>query len=70
MVISDGGSYFKNIIMEELAAILGFDHHITLAYCPWTNGSVEIVGKNLLWTYRTLLSELKYSADEWTESWP
>ena len=26
---------------------------------------MEIVGKDLLWTCRTLLSELKYSADEW-----
>ena len=64
-LISDGGSHFKNSLMEELAAVLGFDHHITLAYCPWANGSVEVVGKDLLWTCRTLLSELKFSADEW-----
>lgn len=64
-LISDGGSHFKNTLMEELAAVLGFEHHITLAYCPWANGSVEVVGKDLLWTCRTLLSELKFSADEW-----
>ena len=64
-MISDGGSHFKNEVLEALAEALGFDHHITLAYCPWANGSIEVVGKDLVWTCRTLLSELKYSWDEW-----
>ena len=64
-LISDGGSHFKNSLLEALAELLGFDHHITLAYCPWANGSVEVVGKDLVWTVRTLLSELKFGIDEW-----
>ena len=43
--------------MEDLAEILGLDHHITLPYCPWVNGSVEVVGKDLLWTLRALCNE-------------
>ena len=63
--ISDGGSHFKNDVMRELAECLGVEHHITLAYCPWANGGVEVVGKDLLWSCRALLSEFKSAIDEW-----
>ena len=53
-VISDGGSHFKNDLMADLADLLGIQHHITLPYCPWANGSVEVVGKDLVWTLRGL----------------
>ena len=45
--------------------MLGYDHHITMPYCPWTNGSVEVVGKDLCWTLRALCSEFQASVDEW-----
>ena len=45
--------------------ILGIQHHITLAYCPWANGSVEIVGRDILWTLRCLTSEFRAGLDEW-----
>ena len=45
--------------------MLGIDHHITLPYCPWSNGSVEVVGKDLLWTLRALCSEFEANVDEW-----
>ena len=63
--ISDGGSHFKNEVLRELAECLGVEHHITLAYCPWANGGVEVVGKDLLWTCRALLSEFRSAVDEW-----
>ena len=64
-IITDGGSHFKNKAMKLLTDQMGIQHHITLAYCPWANGSIEIVGKELLWTMRALLSELGYSATDW-----
>ena len=64
-LLSDGGSHFKNSIMKDLTDSLGIDHHITLPYCPWANGSVEVVGKDLLWTCRALCSELQVAVDEW-----
>ena len=64
-LITDGGSHFQNEVLKELTAIMGIDHHITLAYCPWANGSVEIVGRDLLWTLRALTSEFRTSLDEW-----
>ena len=65
-IITDGGSHFKNKAMKMLTDQMGIQHHITLAYCPWANGSIEIVGKELLWTTRAVLSELGYSATDWT----
>lgn len=65
-IITDGGSHFKNKAMKLLAEQMGIKHHVTLAYCPWANGSVEIVGKELLWTSRAVISELGYSATDWT----
>ena len=44
---------------------MGIDHHVTLPYCPWENGSVEVVGKDLLFTCRDLCSELQVAVDEW-----
>ena len=52
--------------MTLMTGQIGINHHITLAYCPWANGSVEIVGKELLWTTRAVVSELGYSATDWT----
>ena len=65
-IITDGGSHFKNQAMRLLTDQMGIRHHITLAYCPWANGAVEIFGRQLLWTVRALLSELGYSATDWT----
>ena len=64
-ILSDGGSHFKNSLMDDLTNALGIEHHITLPYCPWANGSVEVVGKDLLWTCRALCSELEIAVDEW-----
>ena len=64
-IISDGGSHFKNHAMQLLTDQMGIHHHVTLAHCPWANGAVEIVGRELLWTMRALLSELGYSATDW-----
>ena len=69
-LISDGGSHFKNDVLRELADCLGIQHHITLAYCPWANGGVEVVGKDLLWTARAILSEFKCAVDEWDLTLP
>ena len=52
--------------MKELTQqVMGIEHHITLAYCPRANGSVEVVGRDLLWTLRALTSEFRISLDKW-----
>ncbi len=57
-VITDGGPHFSNTAMTEVTKRLGIDQHITLAYAPWSNGAVQRVGRELLWTLRCSLEEI------------
>eukprot|EP00918_Siedleckia_nematoides_P090338 GHVU01198592.1.p1 GENE.GHVU01198592.1~~GHVU01198592.1.p1 ORF type:complete len:894 (+),score=71.71 GHVU01198592.1:1173-3854(+) len=40
-LVSDGGSHFKNEVLELLTEQFHIKHHITLASCPWANGAIE-----------------------------
>jgi hypothetical protein len=51
--VSDGGSHFKNNVLEKVRKMIGAHHHITSAYSPWANGTVEVVNRLVL---RGLLS--------------
>ena len=42
---------------------MGIEHYVALPYCPWSNGSVEVVVKDLIWTCRSLWSELQVTVD-------
>ena len=64
-LISDGGSHFKNQVFELLATHLNMEHHITTAYCPWANGSVERVCREVLRALRGLCSELQLNLRDW-----
>ena len=41
-------------------------HHFTLAYCPWSNGTIEVVNRVLVRIFRSLLSELKLGIEYWS----
>ena len=45
-------------------------HHFTLAYCPRSNGTVEVVCRELLRATRALLSELKLPQKCWPDVIP
>ncbi|KAF0719108.1 Aste57867_1285 [Aphanomyces stellatus] len=55
LVVSDGGSHFKNEVIEDVRTMVGLQHHITTAYSPWANGTVEVVNRMVLRTVKTLL---------------
>ena len=40
-LISDGDTHFANEAMELFKEKMKVKHHITLAFCPWANGSIE-----------------------------
>lgn len=52
--ISERGSHFKLELLKTLRKYVFASHHYILAYCPWSNGSVE-----LLRATRAILSELQ-----------
>ncbi|KAF0729042.1 hypothetical protein Ae201684P_003654 [Aphanomyces euteiches] len=57
--ISDQGSHFKNSVMKGLAHKFKAEHEFTLAYCPWRNGTVERLNRDILQVMRVLLLEYK-----------
>eukprot|EP00918_Siedleckia_nematoides_P054694 GHVU01119504.1.p1 GENE.GHVU01119504.1~~GHVU01119504.1.p1 ORF type:complete len:349 (-),score=5.21 GHVU01119504.1:17-1015(-) len=70
-LVSDGGSHFKNNLMEHLSKLYGISHHITLARCPWSNGSVENMCGYALRVIRTLRSAGTIASDaDWPEALP
>lgn len=63
--ISDQGSHFRNSVIRAIRERLHCAHHFTLAYCPWTNGSVEVVCRELIRAMRALLSEYQLPQRSW-----
>ena len=68
--VSDQGSHFKNLVMEELARLLSVKHQFTVAYCPCSNGTVERLNRELKKVLRVLLSDFKMKYSEWTNVLP
>jgi IS30 family transposase len=63
--VTDQGTHFKNQLIEHLRKQLGVHHHFTRPYCPWSNGTVEVVNPLLLRCLKALLSERKMQESEW-----
>ena len=55
--VSDRGSHFKNESVRLLKERTHSAHHFTLANCPWSTGTVEVVRRELSRATRVLLSE-------------
>ena len=63
--VSDKGTHFVNDTISEIAHLTKTHHHFTLAYCPWTNGTVEVVCRELLRATRAILHEFQLPATMW-----
>jgi hypothetical protein len=68
--VSDRGSHFKNEVVRALREQTRGLHHFTLAYFPWSNGTVERVCRELLRETRALLSEFKLPDEAWPSVLP
>ena len=68
--VSDRGSHFKNELIRILRESYRTSHHFTLAYCPWSNGTVEVVCRELLRATRALLSEFQLNQKCWPSVLP
>ena len=53
--MSDQGSHFKNKVVSELSKKLRIDHIFSLPYCPWVNGTVEVVCREMARATRAIL---------------
>lgn len=70
MLMSDGPTHFKNETLQLVWKGLKVPHHCTLAYCPWSDGAVERLGRELICVLRETLSELRMDNKEWTDLIP
>ena len=68
--VSDQGAHFKNQVVTALAKAWGTDHHFVTAYCPWANGTVEVVNRMLLRVLKSMLSERKLKTNQWPTMLP
>ncbi|CEP03568.1 hypothetical protein PBRA_009453 [Plasmodiophora brassicae] len=64
-LVTDGGSHFTAEVIKELSRLREIQHHITLAYCPWANGTVERANRTVLNMLRSILSEAQISTHNW-----
>ena len=64
--VSDQGTHFKCKILTQLAKYFDCKHHFTLAYCPWSNGTVERANRDIKALLKIIGRETKLSiAKEW-----
>ena len=69
-LMSDGPRHFPNETMRLIAKGLRVPYHFTLPYCPWSNGAIERLGKELLRIARAVTAELQMDFDEWPDILP
>src|SRR5512133_2390758 len=58
--VSDQASYFLSETMKELVAKIGAKQHFVTAYAHYSNGTIEIVNRQILNLMKCLISELRY----------
>lgn len=64
-LVTDQGSHFTASLMTNLTREMHIRHHFTTAYCPWANGTIERLCKEVLRVVRALLSEWKMPVTQW-----
>ena len=65
IVISDTATHFKNVLMSELVETLRIEQMFSIAYTPWTNGTIENMNKQVVTCFRKTFKERKIPVDEW-----
>ena len=65
ILVTDMASYFMSNVMKEFTQRCNLDHHLTVAYGHYSNGSIEVINRNYLMLIRALISELHWNKTEW-----
>jgi hypothetical protein len=51
--------------MKELNRVLSTNHHFTTPYCPWSNGTVERLNREIKKVLKVILSEFRMHKNQW-----
>lgn len=65
--MADGPTHFLNQNRSLLVKGLCTEHHFTAPYCPWSESSIERLGKKLLRSSRSIISEVQVRLDSWPD---
>eukprot|EP00924_Labyrinthula_sp_SR-Ha-C_P010872 maker-scaffold_47-augustus-gene-0.0-mRNA-1 protein AED:0.42 eAED:0.43 QI:0/0/0/0.5/0/0/2/0/348 len=65
LIITDNGSHFSNNLLHYLSKSIGFEQNFTIAYSPWTNGSVETANNSILNYLKSLVSQFGLHESQW-----
>ena len=65
LLVTDQGSHYCNILLEELSRALRFTHTVTVAYSPWVNGQAEVLNSTVLKYLRSICSEYRLPDKDW-----
>lgn len=69
-LMGDGPTHSKNETVHLLTKGVKVPHHFTFLCCPWSNGTVKRLGKELPRTVRAVVSELQMQLTEWPDLLP
>src|SRR6185503_5455658 len=65
LYVSDQASYFISETMQQFARRCNTKQHWTTAYVHYSNGTVEVICKQVLALIRALISELRWNKEDW-----
>ena len=68
--VSDQGRHFTSKVIATYRQVWGIEHHLTLAYCPWSNGVIERPNRDILAILRKLLTEFQLPKEQWSKLLP
>ncbi|KAE9043340.1 hypothetical protein PR003_g4462 [Phytophthora rubi] len=70
VLISDTAAHFKNELLAELCRCTQTRQDFTVAYCPWINGSVERINRDILQVLRVMILEFRLRQEQWVDMLP
>ena len=62
---SDGGTHFIGQVMQMMSSRLGVVHHFGVANVSWSHGTVERMNREVVNTFRAVLSKRRRPPSEW-----
>jgi len=63
--VSDQASYFVSETLKQLCKRMGEEQHFVTAYAHYSNGTIEIVNRNIINLLRCMISELRSDKSDW-----
>ena len=62
---SDGGMHFTGQVMQMVSSRLGVVRHFGVANVSWSHGTMERMNREVVKTFRAVLSERRWPPSEW-----